>query len=146
MGDVMDKSFNDQELSDIMKEIEALEEEFSAEEHTDKVEASAMMEELAEMEEEKSIPATNKNDSVLPFERQAAPQKTPATTAATAKTTSNTSMSFKVQGELNLELQFDIGGKAVTLEVSEAGMNIKMDGGVSFFVPVSNAQSQKKAV
>jgi hypothetical protein len=150
MGDVMDKSFNDQELSDIMKEIEALEEEFSAEEDTDKVEASAMMEELAEMEEEKSIPATNKNDSVLAFERQPSPETTPATitatTTATAKTTSNTSMSFKVQGELNLELQFDIGGKAVTLEVSEAGMNIKMDGGVSFFVPVSNAQSQKKAV
>ena len=142
MGDVMDKSFNDQELSDIMKEIEAMEEEFSAEEDTDKVEASAMMEELAEMEEEKSIPATNKNDSVLPFERQTAP----ATTAATAKTTSNTAMSFKVQGELNLELQFDIGGKKITLEVSEAGMNIKMDGGVSFSVPVSNAQSQKKAV
>ncbi len=138
----MDKSFNDQELSDIMKEIEAMEEEFSAEEDTDKVEASAMMEELAEMEEEKSIPATNKHDSVLPFERQTAP----ATTTANAKTTSNTAMSFKVQGELNLELQFDIGGKKITLEVSEAGMNIKMDGGVSFSVPVSNAQSQKKAV
>ncbi len=146
MGDVMDKSFNDQELSDIMKEIEALEEEFSAEEDTDKVQASAMMEELAEMEEEKSIPTTNKNDSVLPFERQPVPETITATTTAKAKTTSSTSMSFKVQGELNLELQFDIGGKSITLEVSEAGMNIKMDGGVSFSVPVSHAQSQKKAV
>jgi hypothetical protein len=140
MGDVMDKSFNDQELSDIMKEIEALEEEFSAEEDTDKVQATAMMEELAEMEEAKSIPATNKKDSVLPFERKP--------TAETNKTTTNTTtaMSFKVQGDLNLELQFDIGGKTIMLEVSEAGMNIKMDGGVSFSVPVSNAQSQKKAV
>ncbi len=143
----MDKSFNDQELSDIMKEIEALEEEFGGEEESDKIEASAMMEELAEMEEEKSIPVTNKTETILPFEKKMTPQTTPviATTANTTSTAS-TSMSFKVQGDLNLELQFEIGGKTIMLDVSEKGLNIKMDGGVSFNVPVSNAQSYKKAV
>ena len=47
----MDKGFNDQELSDIMKEIESLEEEFSADEDSTKVEASAIMEDLAELDE-----------------------------------------------------------------------------------------------
>ena len=132
----MDKSFNDQELSDIMKEIEALEEEFSGE--TDTVEATAVMEELAEMDEEKSIPVTNKEDTVLSF--------APKATQKTAKSTPPTSMMFKVQGEMNLELQFEIGGKTIQLDVSETGLNIQMEGGVTFSVPVSTAQSVKKAV
>ena len=53
------KSFNEQELSDIMKEIEALEEEFSGEDDSEKIQASAIMEELAEMDESTSIPETN---------------------------------------------------------------------------------------
>lgn len=135
----MDKSFNDQELSDIMKEIEALEEEFGGEEDSDRVEASAMMEELAEMEEEKSIPVTNKHESaVLPFQKEITPHAT--------KSCSPTSMTFKVQGDMNLELQFDIGGKTIKLDVSETGLNIQMEGGVTFSVPVSDAHSIKKAV
>lgn len=132
----MDKSFNDQELSDIMKEIEALEEEFSGE--SDKVEATAVMEELAEMDEEKSIPVTNKEETVLAF--------TPKAVHHSTKSTPPTSMMFKVQGEMNLELQFEIGGKTIQLEVSETGLNIQMEGGVTFSVPVTSAQSLKKAV
>jgi len=135
----MDKSFNDQELSDIMKEIESLEEEFSGADETDTVEASSVMEELAEMEEEKSIPfATRSQAEVLPFGKKSTP--------AATQTKTSTSMSFKVQGDLNLELQFEVGGKTIMLEVSEGGLNIKMDGGISFNVPVSDAQSLKKAV
>jgi len=137
MGDVMDKSFNDQELSDIMKEIEALEEEFSADEDSSKVEASAIMEDLAEMEEEQSIPVTNREETtVLPFAKKEISQPTKATS----------SMSFKVQGDLNLELHFEVGGKNIALEVTDKGLTIQMDGGISFTVPVSDAQSYKKAV
>ena len=101
----MDKSFNDQELSDIMKEIEALEEEFSADEDSSKVEASSIMEDLAEMEEEQSIPVTNREETtVLPFAKKEISQPTKATS----------SMSFKVQGDLNLELHFEVGGKNKT--------------------------------
>jgi hypothetical protein len=135
----MDKGFNDQELTDILNEIEALEEEFGEEEDSASVQASAIMEELADMEEEKSIPVTNQHDStVLPFEKKMASQ--------VSKSGGTSSMMFKVQGDLNLELQFDIGGKTITLEVSEAGLNIQMEGGVTFFVPVSDAHSHKKAV
>lgn len=133
----MDKSFNDQELSDIMKEIEALEEEFSADEDSSKVEASAIMEDLAEMEEEQSIPVTNREETtVLPFAKKETAQPTKATS----------SMSFKVQGDLNLELHFEVGGKNIALEVTDKGLTIQMDGGISFTVPVSDAQSYKKAV
>jgi hypothetical protein len=127
----MDKNFNDQELSDIMKEIEALEEDFSEpEEKFD----SPLMEELAELEESESVPVSAAK--VVSFESARAEASKPAVKAAT-------SMSFKVQGQLNLELQFDIGGKVVCLEVSEEGLNIEMEGGVKFFVPVS---ASKKAV
>lgn len=135
----MDKSFNDQELSDIMKEIEALEEEFSGEAETDKIEASSVMEELAEMELDQAVPTTNTKETVLAFERKAPPK-------AVAKSSSQSSMAFKVQGDMNLELSFEIGGKTIQLEVTEAGLSIQMEGGVTFSVPVSDAHSVKKAV
>jgi hypothetical protein len=137
----MDKSFNDQELSDIMKEIEALEEEFSGDVETDKIEASSVMEELAEMELDQAVPTTNKAEAVLPFEK-----KTPPKEVAAAKTSTQSSMSFKVQGDMNLELNFEIGGKTIALEVTEAGLTIQMEGGMTFSVPVSDAHSVKKAV
>jgi hypothetical protein len=124
-----------------MKEIESLEEEFSGSDDTDTVEASSVMEELAEMEEERSIPVATKSQAeVLPFEKKSTPK------ASSTESKTSTSMSFKVQGDLNLELQFEVGGKTIMLEVSEGGLNIKMDGGISFNVPVSDAQSLKKAV
>lgn len=135
----MDKSFNDQELSDIMKEIEALEEEFSGDVESDKIEASSVMEELAEMELDQAVPTTNKTEAVLPFEK-----KTPS--KIIAKTSTQSSMSFKVQGDMNLELSFEIGGKTIALEVTEAGLTIQMEGGMTFSVPVSDAHSVKKAV
>ena len=53
-------------------------------------------------------------------------------------------MSFKVQGDLTLELAFDVGGKTISLEVTEAGLSIEMEGGVKFTVPVSEASGIKK--
>lgn len=126
----MDKSFNDQELTDIMKEIEALEEEFSED-----TEAS-VMEELAEMDEEKAIPFTTTKETVLAFDKK------PKTSSKGAQS----AMSFKVQGDMNLELKFEIGGKTIQLEVTEAGLTINMEGGVTFTVPVADAHSVKKAV
>ncbi len=127
----MDKSFNDEELSDIMKEIEALEDEFKDE--GDFV-TSPVLEELAALSEEKAVPQAMAK--ILNFE----PQTTPV-----QKTTSGTSMSFKVQGDLNLELQFDIGGKIVSLAVSEKGLTIQMDGGMTFNVPLTDKAAQKKS-
>jgi hypothetical protein len=136
----MDKSFNEQELSDIMKEIEALEEEFKTGEG--QVEASSVMAELAEMEEEVSVPQTRQ----LPANEQVIPFKSVAPQGNSAKTTSPASaMSFRVQGDITLDLQFDIGGRSIALEVSESGLLIQMDGGVTFNVPLNEKTSNKKA-
>lgn len=129
----MDKSFNDQELSDIMKEIEALEDDFTTVE--DKV-ASPVMEELAHLDEKVSVPLETEKVVSLDTKR-AAPKET---------SSSSTSMSFKVQGNLTLDLQFDIGGKTVALEVTEDGLTIVMDGGMKFTVPVAEKSALKKAV
>jgi hypothetical protein len=125
----MDKSFNDQELSDIMKEIEALEETYT------ETESKEVLEELAHMDESESIPTSTTNVVSLDAHRPA------------AKTTgASTSMSFKIQGNLTLDLQFEIGGKVVALEVTEAGLSIEMEGGVKFSVPVGDQTSLKKAI
>lgn len=126
----MDKSFNDQELSDIMKEIEALEEDFTAPESKN----SPVLEELSQLDEVEAIPA--KAPNVVSLE-----PKGPA-----PKKEASTSMSFKVQGNITLELQFDIGGKTVALEVTETGLAIEMEGGMKFIVPVSEKSGLKKAV
>ncbi len=129
----MDKSFNDQELSDIMKEIEALEEGFESEE----ISAQAhkpVLEELAQMDEKVSVPVGAAEVVSLDTKRHAASPET------------QTSMSFKVQGNMTLDLQFIVGGKVISLEVSESGLAIEMEGGVKFSVPVTDRTALKKAV
>lgn len=116
----MDKSFNDQELSDIMKEIEALEEDFPAEE--EKAKPTAVLHELSELPEQKAIP-------LKPVKEETFVAKSPA------------AMSFKVQGDLNLELEFEVGGKFVSLQVAEDGLTITLDGGMTFKVPVSDKKA-----
>ncbi len=129
----MDKSFNDQELSEIMKEIEALEEEFSGEAE-ESFEASSVLEELAEMKEEVAIPVAKKPEpQIIPFKPVAKPQ-----------VSAGTSMSFKVQGDMNLDLVFEVGGKSVSLSVSESGLTIQMEGGINFNVPLNEKSSAKK--
>jgi hypothetical protein len=143
----MDKSFNDQELSDIMKEIEALEEDYAgaSDDSAPEVmeELSGQSESVSEnvrmmVTEEKPISTSNivsLKDKTSPSEEDVG-KPSPASTA----------MSFKVQGNLTLDLQFEIGGKMVCLEVTESGLQIEIEGGITFAVPV-NAQTQlKKAV
>jgi hypothetical protein len=134
----MDKSFNEDELSDIMKEIEALEEAYDVEEEV-KTETSDVMEDLVNLDEDMAIPVSMKGEpTVLEFDKKSSSEG--------EKKVAPTSMMFKVQGELNLELQFEIGGKTIMLEVSEQGLNIQMEGGMTFNVPVSSAHTLKKAV
>jgi hypothetical protein len=129
----MDKSFNDQELSDIMKEIEALEENMD---ETDVKMSSPVLEDLAVMEERQSVPSSTTPVVSLDSKRS----------AANSTSGHSTAVSFKVQGDLTLDLQFEIGGKVVMLEVTEQGLSIEMEGGVKFSVPVTEANSIKKAV
>lgn len=110
----MDKSFNDQELSDIMKEIEALEE---GESHEDEV-----LSELTEMTESEAIPLRKENHQPMAKSSQSA-------------------MSFKVQGDMNIDLHFEIGGKSVSLSVSETGLHIETEEGMTFSVPLKGKRA-----
>ena len=129
----MDKSFNDQELTDIMKEIEALEEDFQMVEEKIPVEqeATPVLKELVQMEEKTAIPAPNKPEAAPVLQM---PKKN-------SEVKSGTSMSFKVTGDIKLQLQFDIEGKVVSLSVTETGLAIEMEGGVTFSVPVATKKA-----
>jgi hypothetical protein len=120
------QNFNDQELSDIMKEIESLEENFAPE----SVSASPVVQKLAQMDEEQSIPKSSNHldeGEVIDFEHH-----------KSSSPKVSTSMSFKVEGDMTIDLQFNVGGKVVSLEVSESGLTIQMEGGVTFTVPVDS--------
>ena len=127
-----------------MTEIAALEADYEAVDDT-QVEASSekqltneeaheVLKDLTTMEIEKAVPQPEAN--VRPF------RPAPAPTAASSKS----SMSFKVQGDLTLELALEISGKSVILDVSETGLTIKMENGVTFNVPMSDSTPLKKAV
>ena len=57
----------------------------------------------------------------------------------------HTAMSFHVEGEMKFELSFHIGGKFVGLTVTEEGLEIGLDGGAKFTVPIEEAERAKKA-
>lgn len=145
----MDKSFNDQELSDIMKEIEALEDNFQTD--VGKMESSEtdVMEELAKLDEDEAIPTTaevadpepvTESARVVPMHSiEPTPQTQFHSFSEPKAKASPATMQFKVSGELNLELQFDIEGKVVSLAVNEQGLSIQMEGGMTFSVPLKKA-------
>lgn len=140
----MEKGFNDQELADIMNEIEALEKEFQDPDHQ---EATPVMQELAEMDEEESVPVSEFNEApaaqVIPMTVKE-PVMTTKSTPKTTSTDSSTSMSFHVEGNMNLQLSFTINGEEVKLHVTDQGLNIEMQSGVSLNVPVKSVSAVKK--
>lgn len=128
----MEKGFNDQELADIMNEIEALENDFEETEH---MAGTPVMQELADMDEEISTTSYHETENIIPMK-----------TITTAKTNSesSTSMSFHVEGNMKLSLAFTINGEEVKLNVTEDGLAIVMESGVSLNVPVKSVSSKKK--
>ncbi len=151
----MDQGFNDQELSDIMKEIEALEDDFavpkSSSEPTLSIEHAEALEDIDEMREdeiedeiEDQVEDEVNVDPTLASTINILPLTSSPLHAPLSKT--STSMSFKVQGQLSIDLKFEIGEKVICLEVSESGLLIEIEGGIKFTVPVSNKSDHKKAV
>ncbi|MBC76465.1 MAG: hypothetical protein CME64_10665 [Halobacteriovoraceae bacterium] len=57
----------------------------------------------------------------------------------------HTAMSFHVEGDMKFELSFHISGKFVGLTVTEEGLEIGLDGGAKFTIPVEHGAEQKKA-
>ena len=53
-------------------------------------------------------------------------------------------MSFKVEGEMKLDLNFCIGGQDVALHVSDNGFEIELAGGAKFTLPLGASHQGKK--
>lgn len=163
----MEKGFNDQELADIMNEIENLEKEFAEEtpaQHeapvaedeaeTEEFEAfheeaqkeaveeidhtePAVLRQLVEKPIEKVVPeAAPHHDKVVhmakPVEKVAPAAPAPV------------SLNFQVSGQMQLHLGFEVNGQALSLSVSEAGLEIEMDSGAKFTLPLASAKASKK--
>jgi len=144
----MDKNFNEDELSDIMKEIEALEENLQIDDV--RPEATPVMEHLAKMDEAVAIPKAEvprkqevRSEPKFTFEEGPEAEVYKMNAAPKNKILSNAaapaSMSFKVSGEMHLELQFEVSGHFVNLEIDESGLNIRLEGGATFKVPLKKA-------
>lgn len=55
-------------------------------------------------------------------------------------------MDLSIDGTMNVNLHFNVSGQIVSLRVSEEnGLEIGMDGGAKFTIPLNNADSAKKA-
>ena len=58
---------------------------------------------------------------------------------------SKTAMSFSVEGDMKLDLSFLIGGNEVQLHVTEEGLEIELEGGAKFTLPVHGPNGAKQA-
>jgi hypothetical protein len=142
-----EQNFNDDELAEIMNEIENLEEdmdivteepdEFTVVGDVDAIvdevhEAVPVLEEVVKMEAEQVIPSTNVVD-IAP---------SPAPTHNSSAGTS--SMNFNIEGQMNIEMGFTIGGQFVAISVNEDGFEIAMESGAKFTIPLEGTSSSKK--
>lgn len=114
LGVSMEKSFNEDELADIMNEIESLE---NGSEEVD----------LQARSEEGDI------DNIHPIASEE--ERTHDTRVQPAH---HSEMSFHVEGQMNLSLGFVISGTEVQINVSEDGMQITMENGATFHLPVDS--------
>ncbi len=163
----MEKGFNDQELADIMSEIESLEKEFASddggakaapaaeqapapaaheEEHVEEDDYSSpeVMGELAELSEEKAIPKPQPTPAPHRPKVVAMPavSKAPAPSAHHA---APAALHFKVSGEMQVELSFEVNGECVSLSVTDEGLSIEMASGATFSLPLAARGARKKS-
>lgn len=177
-----DGNFNDAELQDIMNEIESLEKEFQDEqqapsaeaetveettveepvaEETIEVSAEETVEEQPEEEEEVEDFSNEAEDyeedetSAEPSNVVAMPQRTEAPTSG-----HEGFMQFSGQGNMDLQLNFQLGSQTATVHVAEGGLKVtmagvelnlnesgcevEMQGGVKFSVPLTAGAGQAK--
>lgn len=132
----MEKGFNDKELADIMSEIESLEREFAAEAAAEAPahEAQAdVLQELAETPVEKSVPKTNHTEPKVVSMKSQKSASAPAC------------LTFKVEGEMTVSLNFEVNGQTVALEVTSEGLCIETETGAKFSLPMQPATAARKA-
>lgn len=170
----MDQGFNDDELADIMNEIESLEQEFQEETAPEaQVQAEPAPEE-AKVEQQPEVVAEKveepQNEAVQEPEPQTevveklaqksdeeiqqvqSQQHDDHNVHAIKQDVSShksswqeTSMNFSVEGDMKMNLFFNIAGKSVALHIHEGSFEIELEGGMKFSVPVSDQEHKKAA-
>lgn len=168
----MERGFNDDELADIMSEIESLEQDFNEEDAASSssdssdaaldegpvaevVESSAG--ESGEEIENKPLPKLSANDASeveVPEESQSVAQAeapmasvTPlvAQEASKQSAATHSSMDFHVSGELALNLGFNVSGQQIKLQVNAEGLEIQLESGAKFTIPVEGKAHKNAA-
>ena len=70
----------------------------------------------------------------------------PVSVKAPSPMGAETSMSFKVEGDMRLDLSFNIAGKEVQVNVSENGLEIGLGDGAKFTLPLGESVHKHKNV
>ena len=110
-------------------------------------EMNEVLDELSEMPVEDVVPQhkVQSYDDNIHHMKQEPQVKKPSTWSAPQGQPAQTSMSFRVEGEMKLDLNFSIGGQDVNLQVTDHGFEIELAGGAKFTLPLGNQHQGKKA-
>lgn len=171
-----DQSFNESELQDIMSEIESLEQEVSShpessdEKTTDSPveEAEASIEqELQELESEttEDVSSDDKEERAIDFDESELEDLEKDNVVPLNRDREQPPMSLNATGEMNLNMNFQVGGAVATISVDDStgvaiklngvhvtihpedGCKLKLDNGLEFSMPLDELTKnhQKKA-
>lgn len=117
------------------------------EEHQDEIdeEMNEVLDELSEMPVEDVVPQNKVQsyDDNIHHMKQEPVQEKESWSASHGQPT-QTSMSFRVEGEMKLDLNFSIGGQDVNLQVTDHGFEIELAGGAKFTLPLGSQHQGKK--
>lgn len=102
-----------------------------------------IFEELSEMNVEDIVPKkemSSYDDNIHHMKVEESPVAKPAHSPKSG----HTSMNFSVEGDMKLDLSFMIGTSEVKLHVTDEGLEIELEGGAKFSLPVNTPFSAKK--
>jgi hypothetical protein len=109
-----------------------------------------VLEELTEMSvadivPEKETESFDENIHHMKIENEDSNEESVMTHTNKPSKTAKTAMSFSVEGDMKLDLSFLIGGNEVQLHVTEEGLEIELEGGAKFTLPVHGPNGAKQA-
>lgn len=109
-----------------------------------------VLEDLSAMPVEDIVPAQGKkielvNDNIHHLKQDTTTsEKSWSAPESSHHEAAHTSMSFKVEGDMKLDLNFCVGGQDIALHVSDHGFEIELAGGAKFTLPIASAHQGKK--
>jgi len=102
-----------------------------------------VLEQLSEMKVEDVVPEKSPesyDDNIHHMKIEETPMSKPSH----SQKSGHTSMNFSVEGDMKLDLSFMIGHNEVKLHVTDQGLEIELEGGAKFSLPVSSPVESKK--